>query len=214
MSTGRPDHRHTPPGKLEWTLWLLAAVCLLFVLRTAHAGWAARAEGARIAPESQNQAQQISAQEVEVPDEARPVYTPAHAGEVIARLDIAALHLSVPVVEGDSTGSLLRGAGHLAGTAVPGGLGNLVLAAHRDTFFRPLQGVRPGMVAVVTDSHGHWRYTVDSTEIVTPDRVDLLGIGNVPEMTLVTCYPFHYIGAAPQRFIVHAHLVSAAGDAS
>ncbi len=128
---------------------------------------------------------------------------------VIGRLEIGALGLSVPMMRNYDSASLVRGVGHVPGTALPGGLGNLVLAGHRDTFFRPLRRIQPGMEMQVRDARGTWVYQVDRTEIVTPDQVRVLDIGERPEMTLITCYPFEFIGSAPKRFIVHAHLLSA-----
>lgn len=131
---------------------------------------------------------------------------------VIGRLDVPALGLHVPILNDYDPDSLRRGVGRMKGTAVPGGLGNLVLAGHRDTYFRPLRRVRSGMVMKVVTPGQTFDYVVDSTSIVTPDDVDVLDIGDRPEMTLITCYPFDFIGAAPKRFIVRAHLVSLAGE--
>jgi sortase A len=91
---------------------------------------------------------------------------------------------------------------------MPGGLGTVGLAGHRDTFFRPLRAVKPAIEVHLTDAKGTYRYTVDATEIVSPDRVDVLNASAQPGLTLVTCYPFDYVGAAPKRFIVHARLIS------
>ncbi len=129
-------------------------------------------------------------------------------GAVIGRLEIPKLGLFVPVLENFDPDTLKRGVGHIPGTAMPGGLGNLGLAGHRDTYFRPLRNVRPGMEIDVVTAEGKYRYQIDSTEIVTPEQVDVLDIRSVPELTLITCYPFEFIGAAPKRFIVHAHLLS------
>ncbi len=104
--------------------------------------------------------------------------------------------------------SLLEGVGHIRGTAMPGGLGTVGIAGHRDTFFRPLRKIMPRMQILLSDKTGTYSYSVDSTEIVTPDKVDVLNIGSRPGLTLITCFPFDYIGAAPNRFIVHAHLLS------
>ena len=130
------------------------------------------------------------------------------AGEVIGRLEIPGLSLSVPVLESYEPDTLRRGVGHIPGSAVPGGLGNLVLAGHRDTFFRPLKNVKAGMEIDVATANGRFAYSIDSTEIVTPEQVEIMDIGDRPGMTLITCYPFEYVGQAPKRFIVHAHLVS------
>jgi sortase A len=114
----------------------------------------------------------------------------------------------VPVIDNDDPDSLREGVGHVPGTAVAGGLGNLVLAGHRDTFLRALRNIRTGMPIRVVSSEGTFLYVTDSTEIVMPEDVQVADMGRRPEMTLITCYPFNYIGAAPKRFIVHAHLLS------
>ncbi len=131
---------------------------------------------------------------------------------VIGRLDVPALGLQVPILNDYDPDSLRRGVGRMKGTGVPGGLGNLVLAGHRDTYFRPLRRVHSGMTMRVITPGQTYDYVVDSTTIVTPENVDVLDIGNRPEMTLITCYPFDFIGAAPKRFIVRAHLVSLTGE--
>ncbi len=131
---------------------------------------------------------------------------------VLGELRIPALKLAVPVVPGDDKISLLRGVGHIPGTAMPGGLGTAALAGHRDTFLRPLAHVAPAMKIEVSLGDSIYRYRVDRTEIVHPDAVRVLDTTGRPELVLVTCYPFHYIGAAPLRFIVHAHLLSLAPE--
>lgn len=125
---------------------------------------------------------------------------------VLGRLEIPALKLSTPIVDNADDQSLMLGAGHVPGTAMPGGLGNFVIAAHRDTYFRPLAGIHAGMKMQVVTADDTYTYIVDSTRIVMPEDVDVLDMGDVPQMTLITCYPFHYIGSAPKRFIVRAHL--------
>ena len=131
---------------------------------------------------------------------------------IIGRIEIPQIDLSVPITASITREGLLRGAGHVPGTAFPGGLGTMGIAGHRDTFFRPLRRIRLGMQIKVIGASGTYRYQVDSTEIVNPEGVEVLNIGSRPMLTLVTCYPFNYIGAAPRRFIVHAHLLSAASE--
>jgi sortase A len=131
---------------------------------------------------------------------------------VIGRMEIPGVGLRVPIFPDYDEGSLRKGVGHIQGTATPGGLGTVGLAGHRDTYFRPLRGVTMGMEIRLIDETGVYHYTVDSTEVVTPDRVEVLAIASRPELTLITYYPFDYIGAAPKRFIVHAHLLSALPD--
>ncbi len=174
----------------EAGLWLVAVLCTGW--------WGLGALQAR--------ATQQASDEIEVGRQAPP--QAPHTGQLLGRLEIAQIGLSVPVLENYDTATLIRGVGHVPGTAVPGGLGNLVLAGHRDTFFRPLRRVQPGMAINMVAPGGLWHYVIDRTEVVTPDQVRVLDIGDVPEMTLITCYPFEFIGSAPKRFIVHAHLVS------
>jgi sortase A len=131
---------------------------------------------------------------------------------VIGRIEIPALELSAPITSDFDINSLRMGVGHIPGTAVPGGLGTVGLAGHRDSFFRPLRRVAPKMEIRLIDKSGTYHYVVDSTEIVSPDKVDVLDIVTRPELTLITCFPFDYVGAAPRRFIVHAHLLSASPD--
>jgi sortase A len=108
------------------------------------------------------------------------------------------------VLEGTGTKTLRVAAGHIPGTALPGVAGNVGIAAHRDTFFRPLRQVRPKDTIVLTTSYGTFRYIVDAVEIVSPTDVQVLHRTFHPELTLVTCYPFFYVGFAPKRFVVHA----------
>lgn len=127
---------------------------------------------------------------------------------VIGALTVPSLHLDVPLLSSVGADALSRGVGHVPGSAQAGGLGNLVVAGHRDTFFRPLRYVRPGMDVFVQSPNGSYLYRVDRTEVVSPDNLKVLELGSRPELTLVTCYPFNFLGSAPKRFIVHAHLVS------
>jgi sortase A len=135
------------------------------------------------------------------------------ATDVIGRLEISEISLSAPIFSDDDSNSLLKGVGHIAGTAKPGGLGTLGLAGHRDTYFRSLRNIKKNMTIRVANQEGIYRYIVDSTEIVKPENVEVLDIASRPALTLVTCYPFYFVGAAPLRFIVHAHLLSASPDA-
>lgn len=123
---------------------------------------------------------------------------------LIGRIDIGRLGVSVMVLEGFDGKTLRRGAGHIPGTALPGQPGNVGISAHRDTFFRPLRNIRGGDVITVTTLDGEYQYKVVSTKIVSPRDVSVLNPTGGEELTLVTCYPFYYVGAAPERFIVRA----------
>ncbi len=200
---------------VEWLLWLAAISCFGTILFAGLTAFRAQRQAfAMAAPGGTGPGQTAATQAAD----GRAAETPGrgglpHAGDVIGRLDIPTLGLSVPMTAGIESASLLRGVGHIEGTALPGGLGTLGLAGHRDTYFRPLRHIQTGMDIQVTDQSGTYHYEVDSTEIVLPEQVDVLAIRTRPELTLVTCYPFDYVGAAPKRFIVHAHLLSASPDA-
>src|SRR5271155_4811099 len=123
---------------------------------------------------------------------------------LIGRLEIPRLGLSAILVEGDDPKTLRRAVGHIRGTPLPGQPGNIALTGHRDTFFRPLRNIREDDIIVVTTLQGDYRYRVVSTKIVSPDNVAVLNAGVGEILTLVTCYPFYFVGAAPDRFIVRA----------
>ena len=205
------DRPCSPARVTELLLWAGAVLCLGTVSFAALSAFAARSEVATFVRQSssagraQNGSQPGSGAEAQEPRRQAP-------GDVIGRLDIPQIALSVPMTAGIESSSLLRGVGHIEGTAMPGGLGTLGLAGHRDTYFRPLRRIAPGMEIRVTDHTGTYHYAIDTTEIVDPEQVDVLSIRSRPELTLITCYPFDFVGAAPRRFIVHAHLLSAAPD--
>jgi sortase A len=123
---------------------------------------------------------------------------------VIGRLAIPRLKLAVMVREGADEGTLSRAVGHIPGTALPGTVGNVGLAGHRDTFFRALRNIRADDTIELETTEGTYRYSVKSTRIVTPRDVSVLEASGGETLTLVTCYPFYYVGSAPKRFIVYA----------
>ena len=133
---------------------------------------------------------------------------------LLGRLEIPRLGLSVMLMEGDDAKTLRRAVGHIPGTPLPGQTGNVAFSGHRDTFFRPLRNIRENDIIVITTLEGQYRYRVVSTSVVAPDDVAVLNGASPGEiLTLVTCYPFYFVGAAPDRFIVRAersHLISAA----
>jgi sortase A len=129
------------------------------------------------------------------------------AGSLVGRIEIPRLKFSAVIFEGVDDATLDRGVGHLAGTATPGELGNLVLAGHRDTFFRPLKKIREGDEIDVTGPEGPSRYRVEFTQIVAPEATEVLRSTGGATLTLITCYPFRYIGNAPDRFIVRGQKV-------
>ena len=132
----------------------------------------------------------------------------AAAHGLIGRIEIPRLLLSVVVVEGIGRTTLRRVVGHIPGTALPGQPGNVGLAGHRDTLFRPLKDLRVNDEIQFTTPRGDFRYEVESLRIVDPDDTGVLAASGENVLTLVTCYPFYYIGPAPKRWIVRARQVS------
>lgn len=134
-----------------------------------------------------------------------------HPHEIIGRLEIPRLRMSTVVLEGDDAGALRFGAGHVPWTPLPAEGGNVGIAAHRDTVFRRLRNIAVRDHINLITPAGLYEYEVSSTEIVAPRDVAVLDSSNRSELTLVTCYPFSYLGPAPLRFIVHARRISAVG---
>lgn len=131
---------------------------------------------------------------------------PPAAGTPLGRIEIPRLHVSTIIRAGSDARTLRLAVGHIPGTALPGEPGNMGLAGHRDTFFRRLRDIRPDDQIRVVTADGTFTYRVERTRIVDPTDVWVLDPTARPALTLVTCYPFSYIGSAPQRFIVRAAL--------
>ena len=126
--------------------------------------------------------------------------------EALAVLRIPRLYLEVPVLEGTDELTLNRGAGRIAGTSRPGEIGNIGIAGHRDGFFRPLKDIREGDLIELVTTSGTEVYAVDKLRITSPTDVSALRTRTEPSLTLVTCYPFYFVGPAPNRYIVEASL--------
>jgi len=140
---------------------------------------------------------------------ARPAPSrPPAANDLIGRLAIPRLKLMTTVREGTGELTLARAVGHIAGTALPGENGNVAVAGHRDTLFQNLSGIRIRDLIEFETLDARFVYQVTSTTVVKPETGSVLRAGLYPELTLVTCYPFDFIGSAPDRFIVKARLVS------
>lgn len=139
-------------------------------------------------------------------ERARPVSpgTTVREGEPLGRIEIRRIGLAVMILEGTEEGTLHLAVGHIPGTSLPGQPGNVALAGHRDTFFRALRNIRKDDEIMLTTLAGSYRYQVDSTKVVEPEETDVLDNGNGDILTLVTCYPFSFVGSAPRRFIVRA----------
>jgi len=129
-----------------------------------------------------------------------------HFDAPLAVLKVNKIQLEVPVFEGTSDRVLNRGAGRIEGTAQIGKPGNIGIAAHRDSFFRGLKDVGVGDTMELETTAGTQTYVIDSIKLVDPKDVSVLKNQSIPELTLVTCFPFYFAGSAPQRYIVRGYL--------
>jgi sortase A len=149
-------------------------------------------------------------------EEVSPGQTPSSPvveGGVIGEIQVRRLHLKAIVVQGSSHTILRRAVGHIPETALPGEPGNVALAGHRDTFFRPLRNIRLGDAITFKTPDGAFQYVVESTAVVAASAVGVLASSEGRTLTLITCFPFDYIGYAPNRFVVRAReLVSSSPE--
>lgn len=126
---------------------------------------------------------------------------------LVGRLDVPRLKLSAMVAEGTTSRVLRVAVGHVPGTALPWQNGNVSLVAHRDSFFRRLGELKSGDAIRMTVPGMEYRYRVTFTDVVNPDETWVLQSATGDTLTLVTCYPFHFVGPAPRRFVVRARLI-------
>lgn len=149
--------------------------------------------------------------EVSAPADANAPSSPDAGDEsnpaLIGLIEVPRLSISAPVMLGDDERTLDVAAGLLPDTPRPWQPGNSAVAAHRDGLFRPLRGVRIGDEIVMRTTRGDLRYRVSATRIVKPTDLSVLAPTETPTLTLITCYPFNYVGAAPKRFIVTAERI-------
>ena len=165
---------------------------LLLLLWGSHraVGWRAQSAGFSPPPRA-------------LPAQAALPAPPAREGEAIGRLQIARLGLDLVVFEGTSTATLRKGPGHVAGSVRPaaGSRGNCVITGHRDSFFRRLAGARAGDVVRLCGPNGVETYRLQERRVVRPRDVSVLAPTSEPRLTLVTCYPFGWVGPAPHRLV-------------
>jgi sortase A len=131
----------------------------------------------------------------------------ARRGATWGRIEITSIGLSSMILEGVDRETLRRGVGHIPGTGLPGEPGNVALAGHRDTFFRALRNIQKDDEIALETLDGSYRYRVDYTQVVAPESTEALNGSSDPILTLVTCYPFFFVGPAPKRYIVRAHRI-------
>lgn len=133
---------------------------------------------------------------------------PLNIGDVIGEIQIPRLGVKAVIVQGDAPELLDQAVGHVPLSALPGELGNVALAGHRDRLFRPLRRIRQGDTIALETSRGSFTYEVESAFVVPSTEIGVLQSSNASELTLITCYPFDFVGHAPNRFIVRARGVA------
>jgi sortase A len=136
-----------------------------------------------------------------------PVNKAGTGGTSLGRIEISTIGLDAMILEGTDARTLRRAVGHIPGTPLPGQQGNVAITGHRDTFFRPLLNIRKDDEIRLTTLSGAYRYLVDYIKVVEPGDTEVLDKSDDAILTLVTCYPFYFVGPAPKRFIVRAHRV-------
>ncbi len=212
------------PGRINWILgWSRALFFLIGLLSLGYVGFSvldarryqtdqySRFEVAlkRLRPsagtEDRVRSSQIpnTAAEIGIVDPATVL-----AGDPLGRIEIDAIGLATMIQEGVDDTTLRRSVGHIPGTPLPGQRGNVALAGHRDTFFKGLREIRKQDEIVLTTLGGSFRYRVDSLKVVRPEETGVLADDGRDVLTLVTCYPFRFVGSAPERFIVRASRIS------
>ncbi len=198
----------------RYTSRVLFVVGVLVLAYAAYVGVDARMYQARELKRFERDRQAAAAAVAQAPvAQASIVPRPPAEGEVIGEIRIERLQVSVVVVQGESEPLLQVAVGHLARTALPGVEGNVVLAGHRDTFFRPLKDIREGDVITLKTRDRDFDYVVETLTIVKPTDVQVLEPTGGHTLTLITCFPFYYVGSAPSRFIVFAREIQTpAGD--
>jgi sortase A len=208
----------TPPmsgrrSRWRWVEWLLALVggvclgwCGVVMFQAIQYQHRQSAELDRAIERSQLERQPVESVAVENPtiERSRPSTEDQPGHQLIGRLEIPRVHLSVMVVDGDDESTLKIAAGHLPDTPLPWEFGNSAVAAHRDSFFRPLSEIKLNDRLRLVTPHGEFNYAVANLRVVQPDDLSVLAQTGRSSLTLVTCYPFSYVGRAPKRFIVRA----------
>ncbi|WP_198010640.1 class D sortase [Thermobrachium celere] len=133
-------------------------------------------------------------------------------GDVIGKIEIKRLNISSVIYQGDDDEQLIKGVGHSFASLIPGEGGNCILAGHRDTVFRRLEGIRVGDEVVIYTTYGTYKYRVKNIKIVDKNDETVIVPSDKEMLTIYTCYPFNYIGAAPKRFVVTCDFVESTRD--
>ncbi len=187
--------------RFRWSRYLFFTLGTLLLLYVAFTLLAAQL--------SQDEQSREFEQTLQEPNAVASPGTAKAEGALLGRIEIKSVGLSAMIQEGVAEETLQRAVGHIPSTSMLDQHGNIALAAHRDTFFRGLRNIRLNDEITLTTTSGKARYRVVFTQVVEPEDTSVLRASEEDMLTLVTCYPFTFVGTAPQRFIVRAHKVPA-----
>ena len=213
-------HQRPTQTVLRWTRYLFLAVGILALsyvgyalldakLYQAYQTWRLEQALKSLKPALGSVGQPLSSPPPAIAEANRArVENAAPEGSSLGQIEIRSIGLTAMIAEGDDGRTLRRAVGHITGTALPGQQGNVVIAGHRDTFFRPLRNIHKDDEITLTTFSGTYRYRVDAIQVVEPDDTEVLDRSDDAILTLVTCYPFYYVGPAPKRFVVRAHRIT------
>jgi sortase A len=196
-----PPRPRAGRGAFRAFLHVMEALC--WIAGLAGIGWVALTV-VRIHRVQEAQERQLQNLERAAPPSQPEVLPTPQPGEPVGKITIPRIGLSAIVAEGVDESTLRTAVGHIPGTAVPEQIGNVALAGHRDTFFRDLGRVHVNDLIVMETPRGKFQYRVERTSVVGPKDTEVLQSDGQPELTLITCFPFHFVGAAPERFVVEA----------
>lgn len=182
-------------------LLLLAGLCLLAwpVFVSAESLWAQYSGSHELARAQSDRRETIVPQKPG--SSSRKTLRP---GSVLGKLEVPRLELGYVLLEGTDNRTLDKSIGHVAGTGLPGEPGNIGIAGHRNTHFRKLEWIRRGDEIVLTSPRGKSRYLVEWVRLFQPDDIGVLDPAHAPALTIITCFPFEYVGSAPLRYVVRA----------
>lgn len=213
MSRHRNAHSKFRTQGVQLLLWVIGAVSLGYAITGySMSAWHQTQAKARFRAAMRTGAADSNASLLRTADRTITGLQNLAPGSLIGVIEIPKLGVSSVVDEGVDNKTLLIAVGHIPGTALPGHEGNVGLAGHRDTFFRQLGQLQLGDDISLTTLGGAYHYKVESTRIVKPSDKEVLDAGPQSTLTLVTCYPFHYVGPAPRRYIVVARQVPQTAD--
>jgi sortase A len=205
-------HRRIPASARSRTIlrWSRDALLVVGVLILGYCGFVLIDAKVYQASEARRFQQQIKDFHPAIAGEGRVREVSIHpsTGNALGEIELTRIGVTAMILEGTDERTLRRAVGHIPGTPLPGQPGNVAIAGHRDTFFRALRNVREDDEITLMTLDGSYRYRVDSIKVVAPKDTEVLANSGGDFLTLVTCYPFYFVGPAPKRFIVRAQRIS------